>query len=66
MSHDREATAKLLRRPESSEVRHDGAPESRQNGVEDRLRDVLARVREDARADADAYARDTEVPAGGE
>jgi hypothetical protein len=34
--------------------------------VEDRFADVLARVRDDARLDADAYARETEVPEGGE
>ena len=34
--------------------------------VEERLSDLLARVREDARIDPKGYARDTEVPEGGE
>lgn len=31
-----------------------------------KLRQVLARIREDARREPDRYLRDTEVPAGGE
>lgn len=56
MSHDREAAAKHLRRQRSPE----------QAPLEERLQDVLASVREDARTTPEEYARDTEVPAGGE
>ena len=55
MRRDKRATAKVvpLRR---APTKH----------VEERLSDLLNRVREDAREDAREYARDTEVPEGGE
>lgn len=45
-----------------TDARDQRSPEN----VEDRLADLLARVRDDARTRPNEYARDTEVPEGGE
>ena len=56
MSPNRGATAEVVAHPEQSP----------KENVEERLSKLLARVREDAKEAPDAYARDTEVPEGGE